>query len=468
MSWKSKIKEEVDFEYITEPSEVRELIKKLEPDLELALDTETYIEEEWVGKVEKAVDPHTSRIAIISLESRDKGSFVIDILELERVGFDFTEFLDFLERKSKLLAYNAKFDLKMMRKTFGRVFENFWCILLMVKLLTNATGSKFARKCGASLEDVCRDYLNIKLAGKGKEQISRWATRPVDNNEASIKTWSDKLYYACGDTKYLFQLKDVLTPPLCNPLPRTLFYKSGVRDLDPNNYGLNMEKSLELEQEALVAIAEMEWNGLPISPTANTFYTTVWNPSNNDNELNRLGGEICKKLGLDYNLQDPIDTDYQIPIKHTVLRNPLSLKNALRKATDIELGTVQRSTLNRLLDLFREVESLKDGDIEEIGWAGEEEEDCWQEITFLSKSIVCEYSELINLILKYKELDKIQGMSLMRFINPKTGRVHTGFSQLGASTARLASQTPNIQQISGRATVICSLNKDHPLVQPNA
>lgn len=466
--WQSKVKEIVDFKYVTEASEMEAFLNDLEDEKELALDTETYIEEEWIGKVEKAVDPHTSRIAIISIESRELGSYVIDVYELEKAGYDFTPFLDFLERKEKLLAYNAKFDLKMMRKTFGRIFENFWCILLMVKLVTNATGSKFARKCGASLEDVCRDYLNVKLSGKGVEQVSRWATRPVNGDSAAINAFVSKLSYACGDTKYLFQLKDLLTPVLCNPLPRTIFYKEGKRDLDPRNYGLNMAESLELEQEALVALAEMEWNGLPISPTAETFYDTVWSKSHSQNELNRLGGEICKELGLVSNVVVPIDASYEVPISHRILRNPLKLKEAIRKATDLDIDSVQRSFLNRLLDLFKEVEAVKEGDSDQIGWADEEEEECWQEISFLSKGAIREHSKLINLILKYKELDKIQGMSLFRFINPKTGRIHTNFSQLGTSTSRFSSNSPNIQQISGRAHVICRLNKDNPLIQPNA
>ena len=55
-----------------------------------------------------------------------------------------------------------------------------------------------------------------------------------------------------------------------------------------------------------------------------------------------------------------------------------------------------------------------------------------------------------SLILKYRELAKLKSTYLEPLplaVNPKTGRIHTSFSQTTASTGRLASTNPNLQNI---------------------
>lgn len=57
---------------------------------------------------------------------------------------------------------------------------------------------------------------------------------------------------------------------------------------------------------------------------------------------------------------------------------------------------------------------------------------------------------LPKLILEYRGLAKLKGTytdKLPRMVNPQTGRVHTSFSQATASTGRLASVDPNLQNI---------------------
>ncbi|MCL6510275.1 MAG: DNA polymerase I [Anaerolineae bacterium] len=58
--------------------------------------------------------------------------------------------------------------------------------------------------------------------------------------------------------------------------------------------------------------------------------------------------------------------------------------------------------------------------------------------------------EIIPLILEHRELSKLQGTyanALPQLINPKTGRLHTDFNQVGAVTGRLSSSNPNLQNI---------------------
>lgn len=58
--------------------------------------------------------------------------------------------------------------------------------------------------------------------------------------------------------------------------------------------------------------------------------------------------------------------------------------------------------------------------------------------------------EIVRVLLEYRELTKLKSTyvdTLPGAIWPKTGRIHTTFNQTGASTGRLNSQNPNVQNI---------------------
>ncbi len=58
--------------------------------------------------------------------------------------------------------------------------------------------------------------------------------------------------------------------------------------------------------------------------------------------------------------------------------------------------------------------------------------------------------EVIELILEFRQVAKLKSTyadSLPNLINPKTGRIHTSFNQTVASTGRLSSNDPNLQNI---------------------
>ncbi len=60
---------------------------------------------------------------------------------------------------------------------------------------------------------------------------------------------------------------------------------------------------------------------------------------------------------------------------------------------------------------------------------------------------------LPGLLLDYRELSKLRSTYvdvLPQAVNPETGRIHTSFSQTGASTGRLSSSDPNLQNIPVR------------------
>jgi DNA polymerase I len=63
--------------------------------------------------------------------------------------------------------------------------------------------------------------------------------------------------------------------------------------------------------------------------------------------------------------------------------------------------------------------------------------------------------EIARLILDYRSLTKLKSTyvdALPNEVNPRTGRIHTSFSQATAATGRLASTSPNLQNIPTRTT----------------
>ncbi|RMG99286.1 MAG: DNA polymerase I [Chloroflexi bacterium] len=63
---------------------------------------------------------------------------------------------------------------------------------------------------------------------------------------------------------------------------------------------------------------------------------------------------------------------------------------------------------------------------------------------------------IIDALLEYRELTKLKSTyvdALPQMVNPKTGRIHTSFNQTGAVTGRIASNSPNLQNIPIRSEV---------------
>jgi DNA polymerase-1 len=63
---------------------------------------------------------------------------------------------------------------------------------------------------------------------------------------------------------------------------------------------------------------------------------------------------------------------------------------------------------------------------------------------------------VVEKILNYRELSKLKGTyvdALPAMINPRTGRLHTDFNQMGASTGRMSSSNPNLQNIPIRTDI---------------
>ena len=70
--------------------------------------------------------------------------------------------------------------------------------------------------------------------------------------------------------------------------------------------------------------------------------------------------------------------------------------------------------------------------------------------------------DIAQKVLDFRQLAKLKSTytdALLESINPRTGRVHTSYSMVGALTGRLSSSDPNLQNIPVRTEEGRSIRK---------
>jgi DNA polymerase I len=246
-----------------------------------------------------------------------------------------------------------------------------------------------------NLDDLARSELkheNIKiesLIGKGKKQLCM----------SQVPT--DKLTdHACEDADVALRLAEKLEEEL-NPEPaaqaggtaQTLACASGSAKL------LSLYRSVELP--LIEVLAELEFNGVRLDMP---FLARL--SKEMEGQLAEIERDVHKLAGREFNLGSPKQL-------RDVLYADMNLPVRKRTDTTGEASTDQE-TLERLAAL---------------GF------------------------ELPKKIIEHRQIAKLKGTyvdALPALVNPKTGRLHTSFNQTVATTGRLSSSDPNLQNIPAR------------------
>jgi len=151
-----------------------------------------------------------------------------------------------------------------------------------------------------------------------------------------------------------------------------------------------------VEMPLIEVLAEMEWAGIRIDPE---FFAKLERRLSSD--LAILETEIHKEAGVEFNIGS---TPQLREILFERLKLPVIKRTKTGPSTDVSV-------------------------LEELASMGH---------------------RLPTLLMEYRQLDKLLSTyvtALPKTINPETGRVHTSFNQTVASTGRLASSDPNLQNI---------------------
>jgi DNA polymerase-1 len=156
----------------------------------------------------------------------------------------------------------------------------------------------------------------------------------------------------------------------------------------------------DVELPLIAVLADMEWEGVAIDRALFERLTVEFRA-----ELNRLEQQIHRAAGIDFNIQSTPQLRHVLFEK---LQLPVIKKTKTGASTDADV-------LDELAALGHEVPRL-----------------------------LLEYREVSKLLSTYLE-------ALPGAVNPETGRIHTSFNQIGASTGRLSSTEPNLQNIPVRS-----------------
>lgn len=447
----------MEFNLVDTPDKYWEAHNTLWGKPRLAADTETSVREEWRGKRVSALNVHVSQIEITALKADDTAPYVIDHRILREVyGFE-PPLADLFDSVGYLLGANFKFDLKFFYALLGKWFANARDVILMARMISNATGSKFGAMHGHGLADLVRDLLNIHLSGKGSDlQGSDWGL-PVVQRRVDNDYWIRKLTYAAGDTEYLFPLEDRMYPVINNTLPRTDLIPDGTDDWD--NFGLSMGGQFQLEMETLPVTAMMEYNGVPASKEILTSLQRALT-----DRLEELAYSLAQYFQLPVDQSEDIFSASYVASEKAkkTLNDPNKLLKFIKGNLNLyNLDNTQTAVLERSLELLDKVGIEKKGPADDreqtkaeaIEIITEEESDLYKQLDNLEASMIFETTPVLKKIVEYRRLKKLEGMDMRKYINPATDRIHANMNQIGTATSRFSCNSPNLQQVGTKTSL---------------
>jgi DNA polymerase I len=274
------------------------------------------------------------------------------------------------------ILHNSKFDYKMIKRWAGIELEGIWDTMLAEQVIHCGKQNP-----GYSLLALCDRYLGITLNKEPRNKFVGLEGRPFDETQ---------IVYGAKDTEYLIEIR---------------------RKQDITIITKGLVNTIDLENKAALAFADIEYNGIPIDQDK-------WR-------------EISKDSGKQaVILEKELDNE--------ILTNP-KLKRFLSKYIQVELFTPIKelrrvdvnwsSPMQALAVLKTFVPSLENVN-------GKELYKYRYKYPFIGKYI--DYKEKMKLSTSYGEgfLDNVR----------IDGAIHTSFNQI-LNTGRVASNSPNMQQI---------------------
>ena len=293
-----------------------------------------------------------------------------------------TRFIDISPLKNILespaitkIFHNAKFDYKFIKKWSGIECDGVYDTFLVERVLS------CGRHIGYGLKDLCKRYLNVELNKEIRNQFIGLSGEAYRD---------DQIVYGAKDVEYLCKLRKL-------QLPKIQEFK--------------LQRVVELENRAVLAFADIEYNGIDIDKDA-------W----------EVIARASEQEALD--MRDELD--------NLVLIVP--------ELSDFVLSHVQG-------DLFTPQEELRKVGVK---WTSPTQvlkvfQKLVPELEDVNGKKMYKYRrqhKVIDLYVKYKEKMKLAtsyGNDFFKFVS-SDGKIHTQFNQI-LETGRVASKKPNMQQI---------------------
>lgn len=300
---------------------------------------------------------------------------------------DILLFKDLLESKLCLL-HNSKFDYKMLKKA-GIILEHIYDTMLAECVL--ACGHD---KWGYTLKALYKRYLRIEL---GKEEQKSFIG--LKKQEFSLS----QIEYGCEDVANLGNIR-------AHQLIKLKKF--------------DLEYCANLENEAVKAMGDMEYNGMYLDPVA-------WTEMTNAHKV--------KLLQLQKNLDNLVMNEPKLA-KFKPQGQQSNLFGDYERPTAINFGS-PKQVLEICHLLGEPVENTNEREIGRLAKLDAE-----------TSEVLHAKHPFFGLLLQNREIAKVvstYGLSFLENINPVTGRIHTNFWQV-LNTGRVSSGDPNLQNLPAK------------------
>ena len=271
--------------------------------------------------------------------------------------------------------HNAKFDYKFIKKWADIECENVYDTFLVERVLS------CGRHIGYGLKDLCKRYLNVELNKETRNQFIGLKGQAYRD---------DQIQYGAKDVEYLCKLRKLQLPKIAE---------------------FKLENVVSLENRAVLAFSDIEYNGIDIDRDA---WEVIARAS--EQEALKMRDELDNLVLIVPELSDFVLSHIQGDL--------FTPQEELRKVG------VKWTSPTQVLKVFQKlVPELEDVNGKKMYKHRRKH-------------------KIIDLYVKYKEKMKLAtsyGKDFFKFVS-SDGKIHTQFNQI-LDTGRVASKKPNMQQI---------------------
>ena len=380
-----KVTETAKYRTVETVAEVEKIVRKARKAKNIAVDTETVIDADSPSRV----DPLRSRLVSLSLA----------VAPGEAYYFPFAH-TDPTSHQGELLGDDAPLpsSVKNLPALLSPAMKPLVDLLedaSVAKTLQNAKYDVLVlRNEGITLRGVEFDTMLASYVldpGRRSHSLDMLAIEFLDHTMTSYAEVCGK-----GKSEITFDRVglDIARDYSCEDVDMTLRMRE---HFEPQLEAYELTRLFrEVEIPLIAVLADMEWNGMAID---STHFATLKARFKREREQVQL--EIYKEAGEEFN----IGSNVQL---REILFNRLNLPVLKKTATG---ASTDASVLQELADQGHRLPSL---------------------------------------LMEYRELAKLENTyldALPRLVNPRDSRLHTSFNQTVASTGRLSSSDPNLQNI---------------------
>ena len=321
----------------------------------------------------------------------------IYIFNVEKLGEHLNYIVDLVNESKKVcIGHNIKYDIKVLKVNTDILIYNVFDTMVIEGVLTAGLGNNFS-----SLAGLLNKYLGIEL------------DKDIRDDFIGANTITQEMYlYSALDVKHLNNLRKVMETALVEN---------------------KLMQVANVENKLVPIVAQMEYNGVLI----------------NDKLWNKLTNSATRKVDI---LKTSLESSLLDNIKSKLKKkNALEMLEFLSVPVTLKRDRVPLQAITDFDYAFSQVKSkvnfgshkqlLRILQLNGIPAKSTNAKDL--------DHIKNEYP-ILNELMSFKEYSKkisSFGTEFVQKINPKTGRLHCNFNQLGTSTGRWSSDSPNLQQI---------------------